>query len=370
MNYNPEDLPFRIDKTSKATFTDQLVDGVRKAVADGVLKEGDRLPSREAMARHFGVSLRVPRMAYWRLKAEGVVITRTRLGCVIARPTGLKKWKSVVLYVRHEADSDSFSGSTIEFEVRRKIEASGYLMLTVGIRLNAARSFDFSAVERCFEFNVALAIVCCTHPAIRRWFSRSNLPYVIFGGVRGVDGCVGNVLERDDRSAQEDFVAQCVERGILRVLQVGILYPGALNLKPLLEESGIVCDIWKIPPLHGLSHLDGIVQASTRAFLRRFEKEGKSWLPDLLLFTDDYVASGALAAFAAYGIRAPNDIRFATLVNEGNRIPYAKKLSAFVHDPKKLALRLISPALAYLNRREVPVNNSQYMTYERGETFP
>ena len=100
------------------------------------------------------------------------------------------------------------------------------------------------------------------------------------------------------------------------------------------------------------------------------EKEGRSWLPELLLFTDDYVASGALAALAAHGIQAPRDVRFATLVNEGNRIPYAKRLSAFVYDPKKMALHLICPALAYLNRREIPVNSSQYMTYERGETFP
>ena len=370
MNYSPEDLPFRIDKTSKATFTDQLVDGVRKAVADGVLKEGDRLPSREAIAQHFGVSLRVPRMAYRRLRTEGVLITRTRLGCVIARPTGSKKWKGVVLYARHEVAADSFTGSTVEFEVRSQIEASGYQMLTVGIRQKAANSFDFSAVERCLNFNVALAIVCCRHSAIRRWFSRSHVPYVILGGVRGVDGCVGTVLAREDRSAQEDFVAQCIERGIRRVLQVGILYPGALNLKPLLEESGIACDMWKIPPLRGLSHLDGIIQASTGAFLRLFEKEGKSWLPDLILFTDDYVASGALAAFAECDIHAPRDVRFVTLVNEGHRVPYAKRLSAFVNDPKKLALRLICPALAYLNRREVSVGDSQYMTYERGETFP
>ena len=370
MNYRPEDLPFRIDKASRATLTDQLVEGFRRAVADGVLKEGDRLPTREEIARHFHVSLRVPRMAYGRLKAEGVVITRTRLGSVVARPTGLRKWKGVVLYVRHEVDVNSYMGSIIESEVRRMIEASGYLMLVVGIRQKAINSFDFSAVERCCGFNVVLAIVSCTHSAVRRWFSRHQVPYVMFGGVHGVDGCVETIPAKDDRAAKESFVAQCAARGIRRVVQVCLLYPGVLNLKPVLEESGIACDIWKIRPLPGLPHLDSVVQASTRAFLQRFKKDGLSWLPDLLLFTDDYVASGALAAFAARGIHAPEDVRFATLVNEGYRIPYAGRLSAFVHDPKKLALRLVRPALAYLNGRKAPTHVPQYMTYEIGETFP
>lgn len=331
---------------------------------------GDRLPTREEIARHFNVSLRVPRMAYRRLRAEGVVITRTRLGCVIARPIGSKRWRGVVLYVRHEVDIYSYTGSIVESEVRKQIESSGYLMLVVGIRQKAANSFDFSAVERCCDFDVALAIVTCTHSAVRRWFSRHHVPYVIFGGERGVDGCVGTILAKDDRMAREAFVAQCTARGIGRVVQVCFLYPGALNLKPMLEESGIACDIWKIHPIPGLPHLDGIVQSSAKAFLRRFEKEGRSWLPDLLLFTDDYVASGALAAFAARGVRAPEDVRLVTLVNEGCRIPYARRLSAFVHDPRKLALRILRPALAYLVSRKTPIRAPQYMTYEVGETFP
>ena len=370
MNYRPEELPFRLDKANKATLTDQLVDGVRKAIDDGVFKEGDRLPTREEIVRHFNVSLRVPRMAYRRLRAEGVVITRARLGCVIARPTGSKKWKGVVLYVRHDVDIDSYSGSIVESEVRKQIESSGYLMLVVGIRQKAVNSFDFSAVERYCDFNVVLAIVSCTHSAVRRWFSRHKVPYVIFGGAYDVDGCVEPILAKDDRMAREAFVAQCVARGIRRVVQVSFLYPGVLNLKPSLEKEGIACDIWKIRPMPGLPHLDGIIQSSTKAFLRRFEKEGRSWLPDLLLFTDDYVASGAFAAFAACGIQAPSDVRLVSLVNEGCRIPYARRLSAFVHDPRKLALRLVHPALAYLNRRKAPVLTPQYMTYEIGETFP
>lgn len=369
MNYKTEDLPFRLDKADRASLTDQLVDGIRQAVADGKLKEEDHLPSREEIAGFFGVSLRVPRMAFRRLKTDGVIITRPRLGCVVARPSGSRKWKGSVLFVRYEVDANSYGGATVECEVRRRIEAAGYSMLTVGVRQKAVNVFDFSAVERYLDFNVSLVIVGCTNPAVRRWFSHCPVPYVIAGGVRGAGRCVGTT-SGDSGRAKETFVAQCVARGIRDVLQVNFLSPGGLSLKPQLASSGIGCEIWTIPPLRGLPRFDGITQASLGAFLRRFKKEGKTWLPDLILFADDYVAAGALAAFAACDVRVPEDVRIVTLENEGNRIPFAKRLAAFVVKPKAVAHRLVQPALAYLNQQEPSANKLQSLIYQRGETFP
>ena len=370
MNYKPEDLPFRLDKTDKASLTDQLADGIRQAVADGKLKEGDHLPSREEIAGFFGVSLRVPRMAFQRLKADGVILTRPRLGCVVARPSGRKKWKGTVLFVRYEVDANSYNGSTVETEARRLLEASGYTMLTAGVRQKTRNSFDFSVVERYLEFSVSLIIVSTRHPAIRRWVARTGVPYIAVDGACGEGTCVGAIPVGTEFKAHRDFVAQCVARGIRRVLQVGFLYPGFLNLKPFLTEAGVDCDVWTIAPVRGLARFDGITQAALRAFVRRFEKEGKGWLPDLILFADDFVASGALAAFAAFGVRAPEDVRIVSLVNEGNRIPYAKRLALFVSRPKVMALRLARTALAYLNKRQVPAEGSRSLVYERGETFP
>ena len=44
------------------------------------------------------------------------------------------------------------------------------------------------------------------------------------------------------------------------------------------------------------------VSRALAAFRDRFAKEGRGWLPDLLVFIDDFVASGALIAMLMEGV--------------------------------------------------------------------
>ena len=53
---------------------------IRKDIQEGVLKKGDRLPSKRALAEHLGVSLITVESAYQMLKEEGYVETRERSG--------------------------------------------------------------------------------------------------------------------------------------------------------------------------------------------------------------------------------------------------------------------------------------------------
>ena len=44
---------------------------------------------------------------------------------------------------------------------------------------------------------------------------------------------------------------------------------------------------------------------------------GRGWLPDVLFFVDDYIASGAMVALLHEGVRIPEDVRVASLYNKG-----------------------------------------------------
>ena len=72
-------LPFGLDANGCDSLTNQLVDGIKKAVADGFYRPGDRLPTWRQLAKELGVSVRVPREAMRRLQKDGYVVARPRL---------------------------------------------------------------------------------------------------------------------------------------------------------------------------------------------------------------------------------------------------------------------------------------------------
>ncbi|MBQ6246331.1 MAG: substrate-binding domain-containing protein [Kiritimatiellae bacterium] len=58
----------------------------------------------------------------------------------------------------------------------------------------------------------------------------------------------------------------------------------------------------------------GLVQRATDEFAARLAK-GRKWLPDLLFFRDDHLATGALVALSVAGVRIPEDVRVVTWAN-------------------------------------------------------
>lgn len=63
--------PITLDRSAATPLAVQLADAVRSAVADGLLRVGDRLPSTRALATELGVSRTVTAAAYDHLHAEG-----------------------------------------------------------------------------------------------------------------------------------------------------------------------------------------------------------------------------------------------------------------------------------------------------------
>ena len=69
-----------IDRTITAPLYQQLYDGLRDMILDGVLRPGQRLPSTRVLSREFGVSRNTILQAYDALHAEGYVDGQTGSG--------------------------------------------------------------------------------------------------------------------------------------------------------------------------------------------------------------------------------------------------------------------------------------------------
>lgn len=72
-----------VDESSRIPLYAQIAAGVRRAVADGTLPPGSRLPATRALAEELDVSVHTVRHAYLTLRDEGLLQLRQGRGAVV-----------------------------------------------------------------------------------------------------------------------------------------------------------------------------------------------------------------------------------------------------------------------------------------------
>jgi GntR family transcriptional regulator len=77
-------LPFPIDLTAGAPIYEQIVEAVRRAIATGRLKEGDRFPSVRAISAELRVNPNTVQKSVAELTSLGLLEVHPGQGCYIA----------------------------------------------------------------------------------------------------------------------------------------------------------------------------------------------------------------------------------------------------------------------------------------------
>src|SRR5215470_20222649 len=72
-----------LDPAAAAPFYRQIYDRFRNAIASGVLKPGDRIPSARALTKELGLARGTIEAAYSLLAAEGYIQARGQAGTIV-----------------------------------------------------------------------------------------------------------------------------------------------------------------------------------------------------------------------------------------------------------------------------------------------
>lgn len=357
--------PFILKRNNGHTLVEQATDGMRRAIVSGYYRSGETLPPVRMLAAMLGVSRIVTNEVVERLAAEGLVDPRPRLGSMVLA-SNVRVWRGCVQFI-YRNNPGSFYPNFLASELRRRLIGANYMFTQLAVMKDESGKYDFSTLDEVTDSSVNLTLLMFNEPAIERHLSSLGHPFAVIGkSACHRSGCVGNI--RFHREAVvPDFVLHCRTAAVRSVLQVGQIVADTQAV-PALRRAGIEAVEWVIHPQRGIRP-ECVERAALEAFDERLAK-GKDWLPDVLFFTDDYVARGAITALRDHDLRIPEDVRVVTWANRGNCPVQRRPLTCMEMDPMAHGETIARCVVSYLRGAGFPEDITVGPRYVTGDSFP
>ena len=358
-------LPFRIDRGGSESLTQQVAAGFRRAIETGFYKSGDRLPGLRPLSEALGVSMAVTRAALKILVDENLACPRVGLGAVVAG-TGERRWRGRILLVCR-GHGENLAYNAMADAIRERMLAERYLFTQVSAY--ESRTGDgFVQLDQALKQGADLIIAFFPSAAMERRIAVQGVPCVMLCTDRPTFPQAYPVRFSRAR-AMVDFKARCRTNGIRRIIRVALMLNGVRRI-PKEANEGLEMDYWFINPRdEQAGGVEWLQRRTTELFMKKLSRRGFR-MPDLFLFTDDFVATAALMAMSVRGVRIPEDVKVASWVNVGVGIPYPKTMAGFYFDLRGAGIRLARYALDILNGQSPPADATIEIEYRDGETFP
>ena len=344
------------------TLVDQLADRIRRDIVMGQYRPGDVLPSLNALAKMSGTSLRVPRMAIDKLHRAGLVAChRGKPAEVCGSIRGV--WRGHIVHLCSEGEVASGYSNVFDASLRRTVVNAGFLYSRIVIPFRKNGHRIYSEVLRDFRQKIDLVITSDGSDEMARFLSSRGVSYVVTH-----PWCVKSpnlVAYCDSKIEIEPFRRLCRQNRIRTMLLVCVDHRNELVRQA--AASGLETELVEISPTNS-RNLPAQVELQSYRYFRKRVGKGRA-LPDLVFLADDYVARGALFAFAERGVCVPRDIRAVMFMNRDFEYPTPCRPTCFMDDFAGFGERLGDWTVSYLttSRRErcVPC----LTRYVPGESF-
>ena len=362
-----EDCVYRLDPAAAETLTEQLTENLRRAIANGVFRPGDKLPGVRQMAMLCGTSVQVPIDAMKTLAEEGFVKARPRIGCIVLGKSR-KVWQGRILMV-HVGAYSNYGQNVFCGEVASLLGTANWRVEHFYVPRQGSEYLDLKSFAKALSEKYDLVLLPAHDSPLIEIVQDSGHPYMLLsaqvGESRGT-GCIGNMAWIDSQ-AVVDFVAHCREADVRRVLVVLLEECFYANLNRLSAE-GIEVEYLHIDGEISVLRAESFSRNAYEAILKGMVDRRTS-RPDLIYFADDYLARGGLWALERLGLRVPEDIKVVSLSNYGNAPFYPRPLTRFEYNHFAYAAKTARAILRYLKAGSLPGNVLCNIQYVRGKTF-
>lgn len=358
-------LPFVINRGLNMSLGEQMFQGLKTAIIQGVYKPGHSLPGIHEMAAAAGVSERISREALARLAEIGWCTSKRGYNSIVV-DRGKERLGKVLFF--NAETGFGFHSSWLVGAIRSRLLKADY-------RLTAISAYDIKKdgssriLSESLREHWDLVIEFGMRNGARNAIESSGWPFVVLGDggpciPSEAANCVGKI-ELLNGLAVPEFVRACVDNGVHSVVQ--FLYDeGGFDVSGLLTESiGIECKTVRISRCRNPFGMYSGGYEQTGDFLDKMHGQ----MPDVILFTDDHLAQGGLLALMERGIRIPQDVKVVSHANRGRGPFWIKPLTRLEMDPVAQGAEVASAALEFLKMRRLPPDIVLGSEWKRGKTF-
>lgn len=336
-------MPRKPNKTGRMPLSRRLANDIKLDIIRGRYKPGSVLPPIRELVGARGKSAKVPRRALDILENEGWTRPVRGVGSIVLdRGDDGPANGRVLVYARQTGYS--YFCSALLSVIDTRLLSKGYKTFVVNATGRgegaACRQFEARLREKW-----SLVAMIGGGEEARRIAANSGRPFILIGNGAPLPqcssaSCVGRI-EIGSGLALSEFKKACVRRGVRRVVQFKYI-TGSFDAAETLAAAEIATETIGF-------RREPNPEAVARAALAQMRKIAeKGALPDLFLFTDDYLAQGALIALGAAGIRIPEDVKVATLANKGLGPIWVKPLARLEIDPVAHGRAVADAILAFL----------------------
>lgn len=363
-------IPFEIDFSSSESLTSQVVQGFRTAIAHGVYRAGDRLPTIRGLAKELGISEMVVRDAYGRLALDGEVVGRSRLGTVVTPAKG-KAWRGRVLALMTDYDFNPRMAVHLSC-LRERFDEMGYSFVQTMALCDRNRRRNYESLEMNLRHGVDFIVLLYAYEDIERHLSAVGVPFCIFGdsdGEYAPKGCVGRV-GTSIRKALDQFAEDCVKCDVHTAEIVTTLAGNGFSRAVSERLSAIGVSVETLPVDLCYCVERRFESAFNRGLALAREIVGrKKPLPDVFVIADDFVGSGFIHGLSEAGVRMPEDVGVVTYSNGGYGPFFDRPVTVFEHDAFVSGGFLVDRIVGYLLKHRSFPNEKYEVVYRRGQTF-
>lgn len=353
---------FSINRNLGVNLVDQVTDGFRTLISSGRLKAGDAVPSRDRLARELGVSVRVVREAIAALVAEGLVGVRPRVGCMVLSPKA-RFWRKRILTIVPADFQTSYYCGTLLAGLQRELTENGCLFETVTLGILDGGRLELERLEEAVRLPPDFAVVLHHDRRICRLLADRGVACACSSD--GATNETDFAFRTNCDSAFAALVADCVAKDVksVAIFEYGV-FPVLVSA---LMDAGIEVETISVPDSFGKGFLEKIQQKAMRQALARLHHPKRR--PDLVVVTDDFVATGVLAGMSELGLRAPEDFGLVVWKNCGFGPVYPRTLTRFEDNPFDDAEIIAKAIVRRLRGKAVPPVIELPVSYCRGKTF-
>ena len=332
-------------------LSEKIAETLRRELMDGRYGPGRAFPSVDALRQRFGAGEYAVRHALRRLREEGLVIHRQRTGTVPTEKAFCAfKGRVALVCVGEAAD---FFRNALAIRLARQLGEAGYDFSSLFLTGAPDGELNVKPVFQLARNGLSFAVILAVERRVTDVCDALGIPYVVINGYGRYFPNARAVIREDFRGCFAELIGALRKRGVKALHEFDFERVMDRGFRRQLVEAGITLsstrfmrdasEPWAIADMKRTGHW----------MVSRFfaENGNRRHPPDAILFDDDYLAAGGLAALYEAGFRVPEDIGVVFYSNKGNEPVLGVEPTRIENDPVSYGDAVASYVLKLLEGR-------------------